>query len=129
MSEAAVEVGGDWVPEDSFGIRLIAIRKAQGWTQEQAAAICEVDDGSWSNWENGSRPRGMDVVVRKIAARTGVNRDWLMWGDSRGTGRYPVYGQVRAALDLVHYVGPDQLTIDDAPRYDRPVKPVLVTVG
>lgn len=45
------------------------------------------------------------------------------------TGRYPQYAQVRAALDLVHYVGPDQMTLEDAPRYDQPAKPCLVPVG
>jgi hypothetical protein len=36
------------------------------------------------------------------------------------TGRYPAYGQVRAALDLVRRDVAGQMSLDDAPRYDAP---------
>ena len=69
-----------WVPEDTFGARLVLTRLGKGLTQEEAATACGLDDGSWSNWERGTKPRGMDEVVRKIAGGLGVSRDWLMWG-------------------------------------------------
>lgn len=70
-----------WVPEDNFGLRLIALRKKKGWTQAEAAGKCGVDDGSWSNWENGAMPRDLPSVVEKIVRATDVNRSWLAWGD------------------------------------------------
>lgn len=75
-----------WVPKDSFATRLILIRRELDLTQLQAAQRCGLDDGSWSNWENGTRPRGMDAIVTAIATHLGVDRDWLMWGaESRAT--------------------------------------------
>ena len=71
---------GAWIPTDSFAHRLTAARREIGLTQKEAAERCGLDDGSWSNWENGSKPRGMDEVVTKVAAGLGVDRDWLMWG-------------------------------------------------
>ena len=78
MTEAPTEQG--WIPSDSFAARLVTARQAKGLTQREAAEQCGLDDGSWSNWENGSKPRGMDEVVRKITDGLGVDRDWLMWG-------------------------------------------------
>lgn len=80
LTDVAPTADGAWIPEDTFAVRLIAARKGRGLTQAEAAKLCDLDDGSWSNWENGSRPRGMNEVVSKIAGGLKVDRDWLMWG-------------------------------------------------
>lgn len=83
---AAYEAEGQqepFIPADTFAVRLIMIRKELGLTQAEAAQRCGFDDGSWSNWENGTRPRGLDIVVEKISSNLGVDRDWLMWGGSQ----------------------------------------------
>ena len=70
-----------WVPVvETFGDRLVLLRRRLGWSQTKAAASCGLDDGSWSNWENGSHPRDMAKVVRQIHDATGVDMPWLMWG-------------------------------------------------
>lgn len=79
MSEA-VEQAQPWRPMDTFGTRLLLIRKELGLSQEQAAARCGLDDGSWSNWENGTSPRNLPVVVHHIVSALNVDRDWLIWG-------------------------------------------------
>lgn len=66
------------------------------------------------------------VELARVADAIGVAVNKLI--PDSVTGRYPQYGQVRAALDLVHYVGPDQLTLDEAPRYDRSSDRHLATV-
>lgn len=71
-----------WVPEDTFGARLVLVRRELGLTQAQAADACGLDDGSWSNWERGARPRGLDEIVAAIVKSLRVNRDWLMWGST-----------------------------------------------
>lgn len=71
-----------WVPQDNFGNRLILVRRELGLTQAQAAEMCGLDAGSWNNWEHGTRPRGLDEIVKKIADALGVDRDWLMWGST-----------------------------------------------
>jgi transcriptional regulator with XRE-family HTH domain len=69
-----------WVPTDTFAARLRLIRFQLGWSVEEASAVCGTKPATWSTWERGASPRGMDAVVRAIVAASGVDRDWLMWG-------------------------------------------------
>lgn len=71
-----------WRPADTFGSRLAWIRQELHWNVKQAADACGLPDQSWRNWEDGRSPRSMSDVVQAIAAATGVDRDWLMWGQS-----------------------------------------------
>lgn len=74
------EQRASWVPVESFATRLVQLRRHLGWNQGEAAGRCGLDDGSWSNWERGVKPRDMASIVARIHAATGVDRDWLMWG-------------------------------------------------
>lgn len=69
-----------WVPEETFGARLVMVRRCLGWNIKEAAARTGLDDGSWSNWERGASPRDKADIVERIAAATGADREWLMWG-------------------------------------------------
>ena len=71
-----------WRPEDTFGRRLREMRYHLGLSVEEMAERCGVRTPTWSSWERGTAPRGMNRVVEGIAAVTGVDRDWLMWGGS-----------------------------------------------
>ena len=97
----AVDRGPGWIPtrddvpehvphrrkvefgdERVFGMRLKLLRLAMGLTRQEIADLCGFDDGSWGNWENGSRrPQAMNEVVRRIAKATGCSAGWLMWGE------------------------------------------------
>jgi transcriptional regulator with XRE-family HTH domain len=71
-----------WVPANTFGQRLRQLRLALGrLSVEEAAALCGLNDKTWSTWENGRHPQRMHEVVNKIAEATNVDRDWLMYGD------------------------------------------------
>lgn len=70
----------DWVPEDTFGGRLILLRHELALTTEEIAARCDLKTPTWSTWERGASPRNMSAVVAKVALATGVSRAWLMWG-------------------------------------------------
>lgn len=76
----ASQVTGSWIPEETFGTRLLLLRHRLGLTQREAASKCDLDDGSWSNWENGTSPRDKTEVARKIHDATGVDLGWLAWG-------------------------------------------------
>lgn len=69
-----------WVPTDTFGNRLILVRRELHLTVKEAAAKCGVHYATWSTWENGTKPGDMAQVVSTIASRLRVRRDWLMWG-------------------------------------------------
>lgn len=103
MSEALKQVVG-WRPTDTFGARLLLIRHEMGTTQVEAAERCGLDDGSWSNWENGRVPRNLPEVVHKIAQALGVERDWLMWGGDLPSPSTDWYAE--GAPDLPVYPSP-----------------------
>lgn len=71
-----------WRPEDTFGTRLRLVRYQLGLSVEELSARCGVRTPTWSSWERGTAPRGMNRIVERIAVETGVDRDWLMWGGS-----------------------------------------------
>lgn len=69
-----------WIPTDTFGSRLLLVRRQKGMTVEVAAKLCGVAQPTWTTWENGAKPRDHVGAVRKISEALGVDRDWLMWG-------------------------------------------------
>ena len=71
-----------WKPEDTFGARLRMLRHHLGVSVDEIADRCGFRHATWSKWEHGTAPRGMNRVVERIAAVTGVDREWLMWGGS-----------------------------------------------
>jgi len=74
------EHGSNWTPDDTFGSRLLLVRRALQLTTEEAATACGLVSPTWNTWENGSTPRKLNDVVEKISQALGVDRDWLMWG-------------------------------------------------
>lgn len=75
-----------WVPEDTFGTRLVVVRRQLGLSVEEMAEKCGQKPATWSTWERGAAPRGMAAVVAAISLATGVSREWLMWGGPLATG-------------------------------------------
>lgn len=69
-----------WVPADTFGMRLVLVRRHLGLTVEEAASRCGIPHATWTTWENGSTPRNMAKIAEKIEAALGVDRGYLMWG-------------------------------------------------
>lgn len=58
------------------------LRHDLGLTQEAIAELCGLDDGSWSNWERGTKPQDMLAKIDKIAEATGYDPVWLAFGES-----------------------------------------------
>lgn len=69
-----------WVPDDTFGARLVLLRRTLGLTVEQVAKLSGIPHPTWSTWENGAKPRDMAAKVRQIAEATNCDQNWLMWG-------------------------------------------------
>ena len=68
------------MPEDTLAHRLMLIRDELGWSQRVAAEICGISFGEWQSMENGARARGLDEKVARIAAGSGYDPIWIMWG-------------------------------------------------
>lgn len=73
-------------PRDSFAIRLVIMRTELGLSQGEAAERCGLSGPTWSTWERGARPRGMDRVVQQIAKGLGYDRGWIMFGGPLNEG-------------------------------------------
>lgn len=109
-----------WVPQDTFATRLLTMRRELGKTQKEAADACGLDDGSWSNWENGTRPQKLIEVVEAICRTFNVDREWLIWGVQKG----------QASARKLHIPGEQHLDLcwsqpetdrRFTPRIDRPI--------
>lgn len=103
------------VPADTFANRLLLARRMNGLTIKQAADLIagEMDGdvaSSWSNWENGRRPRDAPETIRIIAAALDVDQEWLMFGGPLSPSAPPRRVTKR----------PTDLRISYPPSADRP---------
>ena len=73
-----------WVPVlDTFPNRLREVRRSYGMNQQEFADHVGLSNSNISDWEAGrTAPRDEAGVVRQIAAKTGVDMFWLMFGDT-----------------------------------------------
>lgn len=80
MSTQAIGPAAGEIPLDTWATRLVIARTQRGLTKEEAADKAGVNRSSWSNWENGTVPRGQLEVTRRIANALGYDLNWLLWG-------------------------------------------------
>jgi transcriptional regulator with XRE-family HTH domain len=97
------------VPADTFANRLLLARRMNGLTIKQAAALIADGDesdvaSSWSNWENGRRPRDAPETIRLIAAALDVDQEWLMFGGPLSPSAPPRRVPKRSADTRTPYV-------------------------
>lgn len=81
-----VQVERGWVPADSFGQRLMLVRRSLGLSVKEIALATGFHYATWSTWENGRLPSDVLDVVRRLSDTYGVDRDWLLWGGAFGGG-------------------------------------------
>jgi len=46
----------------------------------EAADLCDLGRGAWTNWEKGARPYDKQEIAEIVAEKLGVNYDWLLNG-------------------------------------------------
>lgn len=69
------------IPTDSFANRLMLARAFAGHLSiREAADLCGIGRGAWTNWEKGARPADIIDVATEVADKLGVDRDWLLFG-------------------------------------------------
>lgn len=81
--QSAAQRGG--IPADSFANRLMLARAYAGHLSiRDAAEMCGLGRGAWTNWEKGAKPVDLIEIVEVIAEKLGVDFDWLLFGGELG---------------------------------------------
>jgi transcriptional regulator with XRE-family HTH domain len=105
MSAMTSEKTAPWIPADTFGMRLRRVRAELNKNGIEFAALCGLDRGQLSAWENGTMPRNVAAIAQTVADATGVDREWLAFGDAPVNGcQLPFY---RAVTDAEYDLSPD----------------------
>lgn len=124
------------IPLDSFANRLMLARAHAGHLSiREAADLCGLGRGAWTNWEKGARPADIIDIATAVAEKLDVDRDWLLFGGQLSTpeGRSTGRRQARRAGGppaIAHYCGTAERTSDRTPRVTRaPGHPPIVRVG
>lgn len=60
--------------------RFRLVRAELGYSQREFAEKVGIPASQIQSIEDGRTARALDVKVRQIALKLGVDRDWLMWG-------------------------------------------------
>ena len=69
------------IPVDSFANRLMLARAYAGHLSiREAADLCDLGRGAWTNWGKGARPADIIDIATAVADKLGVDRDWLLFG-------------------------------------------------
>ncbi len=69
------------IPADTLAVRLAIARMHAGHlTIREAAERCGLNYGSWSNWEQGARPRDLLAVAHAVSEGLDVDHDWILFG-------------------------------------------------
>jgi len=69
------------IPADSFANRLMLARAhADHLSIREAAELCELGRGAWTNWEKGTLPGDIIEVATIVAEKLKVDREWLLFG-------------------------------------------------
>ncbi|HET8640563.1 MAG TPA: helix-turn-helix transcriptional regulator [Pseudonocardiaceae bacterium] len=73
--------GGARIPVDSFANRLMLARSHAGHLSiREAADLCDLGRGAWTNWERGAKPVDIIPIATRIAERLKIDREWLLFG-------------------------------------------------
>lgn len=78
------------------GARLALLRKLHDLDQKKMAKSISVTQGTYSNWETGARPLGIESA-NAICDQYDVTLDWLYRGN-RGTLPFPIEKALRELL-------------------------------
>lgn len=110
------------IPADTLPNRLMLARKLAGLSIREAAELCEVGRGAWTNWENGARPLDFLEITGVIAERLDIDVDWLRFGGALAgpKGREVRSLTKRPVNDTLRYSTSSVRPMSTRPRQGRP---------
>lgn len=109
------------IPADTFANRLMLARAQAGHISiREAADLCGVGRGAWTNWEKGAQPESYEDLTDLIAEALNCDRDWLRYGGAlrpaeATEGRKPRWRRV-------HSPSPCKASQTDRPIPPRPIE-------
>lgn len=69
------------IPADTFAHRLMLARAhADHISIREAADLCGLGRGAWTNWERGAKTVDLLEIAQIISEKLGVDREWLLYG-------------------------------------------------
>ena len=84
------QTSGRSIPTDTFAHRLMLARSHAGHLSiREAADLCGLGRGAWTNWERGARAVDIIEVSEVISEKLGIDRDWLLFGGQLADPRRP----------------------------------------
>lgn len=110
------------IPLDSFGNRLMLARAHAGHISiREAADLCDIGRGAWTNWEKGARPVDIIEVAAVIAEKLDVDKDWLLFGGdlAKGEPRRRLSRRRENVSELYRYPT-DRVAVSPLPGSGRP---------
>jgi transcriptional regulator with XRE-family HTH domain len=115
------------IPADTLSNRLMLARAMAGHLSiREAAEMCGLGRGAWTNWERGARPSDILEIVPIIAEKLDVDEQWLMWGGPLEGPRGRVIPK-RPGSVRVTYVARTVRATSDRPKVrtdqSRPISP------
>jgi hypothetical protein len=111
------------IPADTLAVRLAIARMHAGHlTIREAADKCGLNYGSWSNWEQGARPRDLLGVVHAVSEGLDVDHDWILFG---GPLAGPRGMPTRRSASPTH----EYLRMPIRPKDNRPTGRATASVG
>lgn len=109
------------IPADTFAVRLAIARMHAGHlTIREAAETCGLNYGSWSNWENGSKPRDLLEVAYAVSEGLDVDHSWLLFGGPLAGPHGMPTGKKKARSDQLDRFTTRYREVAAKPRGGRP---------
>ena len=126
--ESTGQRGG--IPVDSFANRLMLARAHAGHLSiREAADLCDLGRGAWTNWEKGARPADIIDIATVVADKLGVDRDWLLFGGQLADAQARSLRRRGPGLTGPYDGMAVRLPITDRPADNRPAGRPLAGAG
>jgi hypothetical protein len=117
QQSAGTQRGG--IPVDSFANRLMLARAHAGHLSiREAAELCDLGRGAWTNWEKGTLPGDIIEVATIVAEKLQVDREWLLFGGQLGRQEGRTVRRGRGSQGIPRYL--DLTVRPDRPHDNRP---------
>lgn len=94
--------------QEVIGVRIRALRKSKGWTQEELGGRAELDFTTIGGAERGEKSLSLKSLSR-VAQALGVDVAWLVREEESRTGEPESEELIEELVDLLRDLRPEEL--------------------